>query len=79
MRVIPIVSLESGFEEDEVHHLPDSTIDEIGKAADHFACKSPTWIIEEANRILGIAKDRYSAQQYLKSVRAALSGVMQSR
>jgi glycosyltransferase involved in cell wall biosynthesis len=75
--VIPIVSQESGFEEDEVHHLRDSTIDEIGTAADQYASKSLKWIIEEANRVLGISRERYSAQQYIKSVRAALRGVME--
>ncbi|PWT84833.1 MAG: hypothetical protein C5B58_04060 [Acidobacteria bacterium] len=75
--VIPIVSRECGFEEDEVFHLRESTIDEIGMVADQYACKSPTWIKAEANRILTIAKERYSAQQYTRSVRAALSGVME--
>ena len=77
--LIPIVSREFGFEEDEVHHLRESTIDEIRMAADQFACKSLTWITKEANRILGIAEERYSAQQYIRSVRTALDGVMQSR
>jgi glycosyltransferase involved in cell wall biosynthesis len=76
--VIPIVSRECGFEEGEVHYLRESTIDEIGTMADEYAQKSLQWIVEEAARVAVVAKVRYGTEQYSKSVRAALSAVMEN-
>ena len=76
--VIPIVSRECGFEEGEVHCLRESTIAEIGRMADEYAQKPLQWIVEEAGRVATIAKTRYGTDQYSKSVRAALSAVMES-
>jgi len=77
--VIPIVSRECGFDEGEVHYLRESTIDEIGTVADEYAQKSLQWIVEEAARIAVIAKVRYGTEQYSKTVRAALSAVIDNR
>src|SRR5260370_39818422 len=77
--VIPIVSRECGFEEDEVYYLRESTIDEIGTTADEHARKSVSWIVEESTRIVAIAEERYGAQQYTQSVRAALTAVTENR
>ena len=74
--VIPIVSRECGFDEDDVHYLRESTIDEIGRVTDEYAQKSLQWIVEEAARIAVVAKTRYGTHQYSKSVRAALSAVI---
>jgi glycosyl transferase family 1 len=75
--VIPIVSCECGFDESEVHYLRESTIDKIGIRADEYAQKSLQWITEEAARVAAVAKERYSTEQYSKSVRAALSAVIE--
>lgn len=76
--VIPIVSRECGFEDGEVHYLRESTIDEIGRTADEYAQKSLPWIVAEAARIAVVAKMRYGTEQYSKSVRAALSAVIEN-
>jgi len=77
--LIPIASRECGFEEDEVHHLRECTIEEIARTADEYARKSLPWIAEEAARIVATVKERYNAAQYAKCVRTALAGVIQAR
>jgi len=77
--VIPIVSRECGFEEGEVHYLRESTIEEIGRTADEYARKSLSWIVEESTRVVATTRERYGVRQYTKSVRAALSAVMENR
>jgi glycosyltransferase involved in cell wall biosynthesis len=77
--VIPIVSRECGFDEGEVHYLRESTIDEIGMRVDEHAQKPLQWIVEEAGRVAVVAKALYSTEQYSRSVRAALSIVIECR
>ena len=65
--VIPIVSKECGFEDDEVINLPDCKLDTLKKFIRDSA-KPDEWIKQESSHAAEIVKTRYSRQNFTDSV-----------
>jgi len=74
--LIPIVSKEAGFEDDEVIHLTDCELDTIEQTIFLYANRKHDWLHKEARRVKHIAETRYSRECYLRSVRSALRSVL---
>ena len=70
--VIPIVSKECGFEDDEVINLPDCKLDTLKKFIRDSA-KLDEWIKQESSHVAEIVKTRYSRQNFTDSVIAAMN------
>lgn len=70
--LIPIVSRECGFEDDEVIHLQDCEIETIEAAIYNYASKDLDWLRNESDRVQRIVKERYSQEAFLQSIRKAL-------
>lgn len=75
--LVPIVSRECGFADDEVIHLPDCGIDTIRRFIREYAGKSPAWLAAEGRRIKEIVRTRYSEEAFRQSVRTALAGIVE--
>ena len=71
--VIPIVSKECGFEDDEVINLPDCKIETIQKFIRDYSAKLDEWIKQESSHVAEIVKTRYSRQNFTDSVIAAMN------
>lgn len=74
--LIPIVSRECGFGEDEVHYFPDCSVESIAATLNYFAGMAPEWIKDEADKARSIVMTRYSGEAFTASVQAALKGVL---
>ena len=74
--IIPIVSRECGFEDDEVVQLRDCELNTIEAAIRYYGEKDITWIEKESYRVRQIVKDRYSGEAFVQSVRDALQNVL---
>lgn len=74
--LIPLVSRECGFADDEVHYFENCAIDTISRAVVDFSIKDTAWIWEESRKSLRIVAERYSERNYSESVRAALNEVL---
>ena len=70
--VIPIVSKECGFEDDEVIHLQDCEPETIEEAVRFYSMKDISWIQVESERVRKIVQERYSRECFVQSVREAL-------
>ena len=77
--IIPIVSRECGFEDDEVIQLRDCELNTIEAAIRYYGEKDITWIEKESYRVRQIVKDRYSGESFIQSVRDALQNVLGKR
>lgn len=73
--LIPIVSRECGYDEDEAFFLPRCTVTEVGETLEHYASQSIGWVKEHAARSVGLARDRYAPERYAESVRRAMGGL----
>lgn len=73
--LIPIVSRECGFEQDEVHYFPDCSIKSIEATLRDYAGRSPEWLRLEAEKAKNMVTTRYSAEAYSASVQSALKGL----
>lgn len=74
--IIPIVSRECGFEDDEVIQLRDCNLETIEEAIRYFGEKNDTWIERESNHARHIVKERYSKENFIHSVHDALQKVI---
>jgi glycosyltransferase involved in cell wall biosynthesis len=74
--LIPIVSRECGFPEEDVHIFKECSIDCITETLLEFAGKSEEWIKKESLKASRIVAERYSSGNYSTSVRSALSQVI---
>ena len=74
--IIPIVSRECGFEDDEVIQLRDCKLETIEEAIRYFGEKNDTWIERESNHVRHIVKERYSKENFVQSVHNALQKVI---
>ncbi len=73
--LVPIVSRECGFDDDEVIPLPDCRIETIRRYVLEYADKSPEWVAAAGARVKAIVRNRYGADAYRESVRAALRAI----
>jgi glycosyltransferase, group 1 family len=74
--LIPIVSKECGFEDDEVIHLQDCEMDTIEQAIRHYGERDIDWIRAESARVQAIVQERYSEEAFIRSVRQGLESVL---
>ena len=74
--IIPIVSRECGFDDDEVILLPSCELDIIEKMIYYYAEKDKVWIETESIRMRKIVEEKYRKEDYLQSVRNALQNVL---
>lgn len=73
--LIPIVSKECGFEDDEVIHLKDCELDTIKAAVLQYGNKNEAWYIEEEAKAIQIVKRRYTMDDFSKSFFNAMKDV----
>ena len=74
--LIPIVSKECGFEEDEVIHLRDCSMECIEENIKFYSSKDIEWIRMQCLRSIRIVEERYSSRNYTDSVKKALDGII---
>lgn len=70
--MIPIVSRECGFENDEVIHLKDCSKECIEKSIKFYAAKDTEWIKNESEKAGEVVRKRYSEECFVESVNIAL-------
>jgi hypothetical protein len=75
--LIPIVSRECGFEDDEVFNLQDCSIDCIAETLQAFSQKPLDWIREQSIKMRELSDLRYSPAHFSASFQAALQGVLE--
>lgn len=76
--LIPIVSRECGFPEDDVHIFKECSIDCISKTLLEFDGKSEEWIKEESLSVVQKVAQKYCAHSYSESVICALNQILNS-
>ena len=74
--LIPIVSRECGFEDEDVIHLPDCRLETIERYIYEFGNKDKQWIIEASEKARKVVLDSYSKKNYIESVAYALNDVL---
>jgi hypothetical protein len=74
--LIPIVSRECGFEEDEVFHLKNCSLESISQAVDMFSNKPADWIKAESEKAMRLIETRYSEKNFIDSITNALAGIL---
>lgn len=74
--MIPIVSKECGFEDDEVINLPDCKMDTIFDYIIEYSQKDQNWLKRAAKHSMEIVQRRYSKSCFSHSVEVALDGVL---
>ena len=77
--IIPIVSKECGFDDDEVINLPDCKKETIIKAINEYCMKSKEWIIAQSEKAIEVVKNRYSERNFTESVENALKKTLELR
>ena len=74
--IVPIVSRECGFEDDEVIHLQNCSMECIEEAIKHYSQKDLTWIKNMSKKSIDIVNKRYSEKDFIESVKNALNKVL---
>ena len=74
--VIPIVSRECGFADDEVIHLKNCSKECIEKSIKYYAVKDNEWIKNESDKAIKIVKERYSEECFVESIYNGLKNVI---
>lgn len=77
--MIPIVSRECGFEDDEVIHLKDCSKESIEKSIKFYAAKDNKWIKNESKKAVDVVRKRYSEECFVESVIKALSNILNTK
>ena len=77
--LIPIVSKECGFEDDEVIQLPDCSMDTICEFVKEYGKKDNNWISNKSKHTLEVVRNKYSNDSFTKSVENALDGVLKNK
>ena len=75
--LIPIVSRECGFEDDEVIHLEDCSLECLEKTVNEYAKKNIDWINSESERVKRIVEERYSQKCFSDSIFKAFKDILQ--
>ena len=75
--IIPIVSRERGFEDDEVINLTNCNIETIQKVVIEYSGKSSTWINDKSCQVKYIADTKYSKKSFSAQFESSLLEVME--
>lgn len=73
---VPILSRACGYDEDEVIHLPDCSIETIAQYVKTYAEKDSIWLEEQSCYYHEIVAQRYSCEAFSQSVQEALQQVL---
>ena len=74
--IIPIVSKECGFENDEVINLTNCNIETIQKVVIEYSGKSSTWINDKSCQVKYIADTKYSKKSFSAQFESSLLEVI---
>jgi Glycosyl transferases group 1 len=74
--LIPIVTRECGYEDDEVFHLENVETKHIERTIIRFARMDPEWIREKSEKTMELVGKRYRLKNYEDSVRTAMSWLL---
>lgn len=74
--IIPIVSKECGFDDDEVINMPNCRKETIRKYILDYSHKDSQWLEIKSRECMEIVKERYSDVAFTKSVEEAIDGVL---
>ena len=74
--LIPIVSKECGFEDDEVINLEDCRKETILKTLKEYSTKDRDWILQQSQHSINIVKQRYMPSNFTHSVESALNAIL---
>ena len=77
--IIPIVSRECGFDDDEVITLPDCQKNTIKEFILRYSEKDSEWIKEHSRHSIQMVKERYSNFAFIDSVENAIDGVLNKK
>lgn len=77
--MIPIVSRECGFEDDEVIHLKDCSKECIEDSIKFYASKDCKWIKSESEKSVNIVKERYSEECFIEFICKGLKNVLSDK
>ena len=74
--LIPIVSRDCGFDDDEAILLDDCREETIERTVLDYAEKPKPWRESESERVMNIVHDRYSKDSFSNSVREAMHSLL---
>lgn len=74
--MMPIVSRECGFDDDEVIHLKDCSLKCIEETVKFYAMKDANWIKVMSEKSVNIVNERYSEKCFTQSIIQALSSTL---
>jgi hypothetical protein len=77
--LIPIVSKESGFNEDEANILRNCDINYLGEVIVEFSTKTLDWIISEGNQAMNIANTKFSENTFTNSINVGLKDLLNKK
>ena len=77
--LIPIVSRECGFTDDEVFHLKDCSISCISDLLSTLSQKPLDWVQHESKRAADIIRSRYAPEHFSQSFRNAMNRLLEER
>ncbi len=77
--MIPIISRECGFDDDEAVILEDCRLETIRRAVLEYSDKDIEWIMNESERIKNISMERYTKQAFTASVEQALDEIIRRK
>ncbi len=75
--LIPIVSKESGFNEDEVYILDNCEIYYLTKTIKEFSQKINDWVKENSQKFMQITNEKFSNQNFSQQIRAGIKSVIE--
>lgn len=76
--LIPLVSRECGFEDDEVIQLDDCSIPTIEQAVREYGQKDIDWGMQKSNEVKRIVEERYSEEMYRSSICSAMEHLLRT-
>lgn len=77
--LIPIVSRECGFNDDEVFHFRNCSLSCIQETFQSFSEQPIDWIKKESKRAIDTIRSHYSPEHFSQSFRAAMLGLLEGR
>ena len=77
--LIPIISRECGFADDEVFHFRECNVSCINDTLTTFSRKPLDWIKNESRRVANTIRSRYGPEHFSHSFRVAMEGLLEGR
>lgn len=74
--LIPLISKESGLEENEAYFFEDNKIVTIEKTIREFSKKPKRWIVDNSKQAIKTIQDNHSKKSYYESVKSGLMNIV---